>query len=351
MSRIVHLDYAKAIAIILVYYGHFVERLVQNGVDNAFVQQQFIYSMHVPFFFFLAGVFWTPVGKSFLDLIKERLVPVLFFNLLLIPLWFTIPLPLDTFLNILMHYLSGKPTFNWVTWFLICLFVIECILNISARFFTMEKRSNVVIHTVGFLVLGLALIRYADYIKVGASVDKSFWFIDVAVIAAPFYLSGYLLKKQVLREFSPQQYSLIAIMLGGLFLMCFNLNPGPFSSTDSVVILALSSIGHPFYFYLTAGLGSFVLIALCGLMPKNIKPLSFVGKNTIIYLGLNGLCFHFIDVLFIRHLNYYPSTTLEILTFSGAYTVGIMFCFAPLVYLLRTYFPKLVGFPRTKQRK
>lgn len=63
-SRTDWVDYAKAIGIILVVYGHVARGLVKAGiVDNSGTIRlidSFIYSFHMPLFFFLSGLFFLP---------------------------------------------------------------------------------------------------------------------------------------------------------------------------------------------------------------------------------------------------------------------------------------------------
>ena len=61
MERVEYLDRAKALGMVLVYYGHFTEQLARNHYGAALLQMKFIYSFHMPLFFFVAGIFWKPV--------------------------------------------------------------------------------------------------------------------------------------------------------------------------------------------------------------------------------------------------------------------------------------------------
>jgi acyltransferase len=83
--RIFWIDIAKAYGIILVFYGHFVERLSELGYDAAFIQLKFIYSFHMPLFFIICGYFYKKNNSIFSDFLKyqlaSRLLPVIFFNL------------------------------------------------------------------------------------------------------------------------------------------------------------------------------------------------------------------------------------------------------------------------------
>ena len=64
-QRIVHIDIAKGIGILLVVLAH-------NGLQAyAPFLHQFIYAFHMPLFFFLSGMFFKP-EVGFLELLKKR---------------------------------------------------------------------------------------------------------------------------------------------------------------------------------------------------------------------------------------------------------------------------------------
>ena len=61
-GRLDWVDYAKGIGIILVVYGHVLIGIYNSKIDipHSFYDycQKFIYSFHMPLFFFLAGLFY-----------------------------------------------------------------------------------------------------------------------------------------------------------------------------------------------------------------------------------------------------------------------------------------------------
>ncbi|MBC1212116.1 acyltransferase family protein [Listeria booriae] len=60
-ERITWIDYAKGIGIILVVYGHVLRGVFEAGLDIPIklftYEDSFIYSFHMPLFFFLSGLF------------------------------------------------------------------------------------------------------------------------------------------------------------------------------------------------------------------------------------------------------------------------------------------------------
>ena len=77
-------DYAKAIGIILVVYGHVARGVKEAGYnfsDSLFtLVDSFIYSFHMPLFFFLSGLFFYQsfIKRGFLDLTLNKIDTIVY---------------------------------------------------------------------------------------------------------------------------------------------------------------------------------------------------------------------------------------------------------------------------------
>ncbi|MGA2782942.1 MAG: acyltransferase family protein [Smithella sp.] len=94
-QRISWVDNAKALGIILVFYGHIVEKIFQTyyGIPATGLQYKLIYLFHMPLFFLLSGylVKETQHRKLFMFMKNKfmtRIVPFFFFNILILPCLF-----------------------------------------------------------------------------------------------------------------------------------------------------------------------------------------------------------------------------------------------------------------------
>src|SRR5271157_5483174 len=89
-NRIWLIDIARFYAIVLVYYGHFIERIMLLNNPAAAAQYKFIYSFHMVLFFVLAGYVARETdlelgfGKYLKHRFFSRLLPFLFFTALFI---------------------------------------------------------------------------------------------------------------------------------------------------------------------------------------------------------------------------------------------------------------------------
>ena len=355
--RILWIDIAKAYGIILVFYGHFVERLSGLGYDAAFIQLKFIYSFHMPLFFIICGYVYKKNNSSFSGFLKyhlaSRILPVIFFNIWGLSFeiaqdFFNHSLNIRSYLVNLLGLLRGYPAFNIVTWFLICLFIVEIIHWFLGRYVNTFKK--VLIYGILFFMFDwLISANKAQSFTSTREITKDFWFIYQALGAYWFYRLGtylknwgYLSKELPLRlKFKDLFLSLFVV------LFTFNLNAGPFNYELGVVIMALSSYGNPLLFPITAVAGSLFIIFLAKLTPSN-KAILFIGQNSLILLGLNGLFHHFANQRLAIWINkFLASSSLSVFIVCSFVTFVSLSVCIPCIVILNKFIPQLVGKPKT----
>lgn len=125
-QRINWIDWAKVFAIYLVALGHLLSKTGSEGyIFN------FIYSFHMPFFFFISGYLFRIKENGFVDFLKSSfrslLVPYILLNLIgnafLIPTWVLARhWPIDQLFYFITADGRGEPG---PTWFLVCLFQVR----------------------------------------------------------------------------------------------------------------------------------------------------------------------------------------------------------------------------------
>ncbi len=177
-QRIPMVDVARFYGIVLVYFGHVVERMMYLGSPAAAHQYKFIYSLHMLLFFVLAG-FIAKASVQDLNIkdfaksrLASRLVPFFFFNLLLALLSLGVPrdfppFPLASagdYWAATVSTLTTLPIFDIPTWFLMCLITVEVLHFGGVRFL---RRSDarilgaaVVFYLAGYLPYFVQLIAH-----------------------------------------------------------------------------------------------------------------------------------------------------------------------------------------------
>jgi len=348
MKRVEYLDRARAFGMFLVYYGHFVQKLIQSGGGNfAAVQWRLIYSFHMPLFFFLAGIFWEP-NPDFLSVLKDkfktRMVPWITFSLLLVPFWLLFD-PSKMLERLLSgSYFVGNPKLNIVTWFLVCLFVVELLATLTAKLFKFDK-FRVVVYALFFFLIGhYAFIRNPSTVLELTGIRPDIWYIDDAFMAISFYFAGYILST-VLKQLDDSRagwfLALVVTFLAGYGVwLTFDLN---IADKFWGVLMISSKYGNPGYFLLTAFLGIFFALGFSRLINVNLSPVRFVGQNTIIFLGLNGICQHFLDRWIIDFLHFDLSSHFGVFLYTTVYVVLVMLFFTPIVIAIKRWIPELAG--------
>jgi len=352
MNRIQYLDRAKALGMFFVYYGHFVWNLTFGEAGSpAAAHWRFIYSFHMPLFFFLAGIFWRPdrdlnIVKYLGEKARTRIIPLVVFGLLVIPFWLIVD-PRQVALNNLALYLVGFPAINILTWFIVCLFTLEILVGILGKYFIADARYSVLFAVFFFFIGMFVMIPYADWLAQLSGTPKNFWYFNVAFVAMSFYLMGHGFRSFLLwLDESSWFVALILAAFSGIILFTtFNLNRDPLDLNGfHVVVMVAMSFGNPFWFVITAYAGIFFIISLACLMNVNKPIIDLIGRNTMIYLGLNGLTFNFLDAKMVSFLAFKPETHGGVALYSILYVCTVLLIFAPIVFGLRSWFPEFFGY-------
>jgi acyltransferase len=349
-ERIFFIDAAKALGIFLVFYGHIIEKFYSVGSEVAFPQYKFIFSFHMPLFFIIAGFFFKVRSQSKSLEIKRtvfsRLIPVLFWGIVALPLW-----PLYRYLILgyvdipifeekILPYLKGHPELNQITWFLVCLFTTEVIAIFILP--KVKKTISGLLLAGFFLGAGLFLTSDMKQAELLLGIYKNTWYIHEALVAFGLYTLGYILFdpiKSVLNSSPLIRLFLLVISLG-VTLLTFNFNE-PYQ--DFFVVMKDSWHGNSAYFLLTALSGTFFILLLSTFVP-NSKAIDFIGQNTLILLGTNGIFHDFINihvVTKIKNIN----DVFVITVASGLFSIFSILLSGPIIWLLNKYFPQLVGKP------
>ncbi|NDV18642.1 acyltransferase family protein [Pseudodesulfovibrio sp. JC047] len=356
LKRIPMLDTARFFGMILVYYGHIIERIMYLENPVAAAQYKFIYSFHMPFFFLLAGFtldpdkMVVPIGKFFKKIAASRLVPYFFFTLLLLLASLIFPghfVVVDLsnasgYLKGIIATLTGFPIFNIPLWFMACLVSVEILHFCVGRFLTSPFRIFAAI--MGFYVGGYALTSTIQFIP-----GPNFWLVHEALVVYAFYLIGVFFRRNgILLGSQPRWRLLLAtVVCAGIVCVTYDMNTGPFRFFNAVVIV-LSSHGNMVLFPLTAVAGSLMILLLARSVGTN-KYVMFMGENALILFCLNGVFYHFFNGPFAAwFVARFPGHWLAVTSAGILFTIVSLLCCIPCIIAFNTFFPQLVGKPRVQ---
>ena len=257
-ERIKWVDVAKGWGIILVIYGH-----VAN--DYLFF---WLYSFHVPLFFFLSGYFFNPQKKPkefYKSKAKGLLLPYLTLGipLFLVNLYFGFE-PIEPLKGYLIQQRAST------LWFIAALFM---------QFM------------IAYLLYQIKLHAFARWIIIGAlsftgitlwhnGILSLPWNIDVSIVALPFFCLGHDIReaawfKTFLSTCSTYPFICIFLVLSIIGTIVMRLIPFPY------VDLCASQFSFEPLAYIVAMIG---ITATCLISNKwYSKSLEYIGKNSLVY--------------------------------------------------------------------
>ena len=352
------IDVARALGLLLVYYGHFVEQIMYLKNPAAAVHYKWIYSFHMILFFILSG--WVkgartsvpPIRKFVQSTLASRIAPYLFFSIMLAVLslafagWFPM-LDLsgvDGYFKATVSTAMGFPLFNIPLWFVACLVSVECLHRILQPYLESATR-----------VLAVAIVCYAGGFVLNEQFfffgqNMSFWLMHEVPVVYAFYLIGLLLGRGGFPGRASVAVSAVIFVVAlAAVHFTYDLNQGPFRYLQAVIIL-LSGHGHFLWFPFTALAGTAMVMAL-GRVLQKVSLLAFLGRNAIILLGLNGVFYHFINppvaAWSVANL---PPNGWSVFLVSAQVTIASFGLSLPVIQGLNYAVPQLVGKPRSGGR-
>ena len=290
-NRILWIDNAKALGIILVILGH----AIRDSMRTDFVFFDYVYSLiyffHMPLFFMISGYllersFNNKSRKRLLvNKVKSLLIPFFTYSLLIYLVFFLA----DRFFNVgkmltdegmisfpkyVFLMLIGDNPYAFHTWFLISLFIMEAIIIIANA-----KGGNKIWF---MLIIGL-FFHLTHLSPVPEGLEYSIHTISIPLQNILFLIVGQLLFIYK-RNFNCNKYILILLFAIGVIIFSYDYLFG------YVCTIFFKVIGYRFILFIgKLSLISFVLGISA--MIKKKKLLQFMGKNSSsIYLFHQPFC-------------------------------------------------------------
>ena len=334
-KRIEWVDIAKGVAIVLVCLGH---RDVPGSM------RAWIYSFHLPFFFFLAG--YTTKFESYVSFRSYAIRKV---QVLLFP-YFLFGLAVAAF-DILFSCFYPRGTISiprrlfelliggevGPLWFIPPLFITEIIsffLNLLPR------GKTLVVFLFTFLGYALSLAFPTTHV---------FWNLNVAFISLFFFwFARFLRRSRIDRRLANGDVTLI---FGALIVhaICLAFNP-------RVVLMAYKDFGIFPVFLIGGAAGSVVVASVCARLEKTRlvkRVLMYFGKNTIPIVA-----FHYRPGYIVLETTFYKFFGLKYMdnVFSFniegfVYTICVLLLCVPIIEFVNRFAPWAVGKRTMKEKR
>ena len=290
-KNIAFIDTLKAIGIILVVIGH-----------NDTILTKYIYSFHMPLFFFLSGITfnddkWTNAKSFIKSRIKSLLIPYFKYSIILFIIWIPLDIIKGVEINkyiILRNFygiLYSQGSLKYMAWGVPMWFLTGLFLTSIGYFFINKYFKR---YRIGILILCLSIGYLTKF-----SVHIMPWSLYPSFTAIFFYGIGHIYKKYFIEfNFNKNTLSSKAILVTCiiLFIILNNIN--------GRVDFYSNKFNNYIIFYICAFIGIMISL-IVGKSIKNkkiLKILNFLSKNTIIILAfhirvLDGIKFLTMKVL------------------------------------------------------
>jgi len=331
LKRIEWIDIAKGLGIIFVIFAHI------QSISQVFLN--YIYSFHMPLFFFLSGyLFSDSKYKTLMEFIKKKaqslLIPYFVFSIISYIYWALVQIRMGddikhpdlfrAFIGIFYsdpnhHFMS----YNVALWFLTCLFSTEILFYILRKKIKIEYYIPIVL--IALSITGYLFSLYLPF--------RLPWGIDVACSAVVFYGVGYIFKtiniNDEVMERLPKMSAILLLMPIGYILSQFNRE----------IDMASNYLSNYFLFYAGAFAGIFCWIFIAYLI-KESTILSFFGKNSLIIFGLHLKT----PVDFFMHKVLRTSAeTINGNLYGVIDTIITLAFLVPVIFIINKFFPFLIG--------
>ena len=280
-NRVDWIDAAKGIGMILVVYGHISYRPDWLNV--------WLCSFHMPLFFFLSGITYNAEKYSdFKVFIRNKIqtlvIPYLIFSVITL-LW-------DTGWRLIYFFKDGTPiglkqlaksvlaigvqirgtSLGIGVWFIPCIFVAFIILHFILKL----SRGNKIIAMSAATACLAAGYLYCTYVNI-----KLPWSIDAAFVAVFFMTAGNVLREHLLKKASVRIY-----IAGGVCLVVNIV----FAYLNYRVLgrsVGMWSNNYGNFVFFICGAASGIVFVRAVTDAVRLRPLIFLGKNSIYYYGLH----------------------------------------------------------------
>lgn len=286
--RILWIDIAKGLAMLLVFYGH-----LGGAGDNPWFPDLtgsiwVVYLFHMPLFFMLSGLTFNPnkdFRTFFVSRFKRLVIPYFFFSiyalgkillLIIAPSVVTgfhagaMGTPLFEIGNILLGNTNGLWFFLALFWGELALYGVHKLTKQSTHHHLMLAIISVISGVIWFVMSFLGIYRYVPFQLLHATE------------AVAFVGLGWLLSHRI--KILRKQETLYMLAGSTVAFIVFGVI-SRYTETYGVggwLILAVLP-------YLCAAVfGSLMTIAIAQLLPS-WRWLTYIGRNTMIFYGLNGL--------------------------------------------------------------
>lgn len=331
-KRIEFVDHTKGICIILVVMSHI------GGPFDRMDNHNIIASFRMPLYFFISGIFFKSYEGFwgfFIRKINKLIIPFLFFYvgafMAKYIIWKIMPgafqLPVEWSDLLVIFHNHDLIDFNPPIWFLLALFncniIFYLVHSLRNKHLPLMFALSIIIGIIGF-TFGKLRIELPLY-------------IDVAMTALPFYVAGFWIRRYNF-FLQPHRFDkFIPIFVAVAIVVMYFI-------ASKVGMRTNSYQGNIFQFY-TSAFSGILAIMLIGKRFKKAPVISYLGRYSVVTLGVHAFILHFCHKVFDKLIH-----NEWILAFVLLFVVlGISYALTPIIVRIMPQFVAQKDFFSTKK--
>lgn len=313
-KRIEWIDSLRGLAMFFVILGH-------AFTDHKNVIRNYIYSFHMPLFFFISGLTYKKKDISFKDYLKSKckglLLPYLFINIFVLLIKYGLSLVFNVYKNINLlasfkAFIKGFGSIPCIqSWFLLTLLLVDIMFYLLKKIFKDDKQL-----TVGVLLI-FTLGYYVSKMKFSFDIP---WHANTALIALIYYYGGYMFMKYIdkYKFILESKWSYLIILIA--FPIAYYLQ-----AINGRVSMNANNYKNIFLFLSSSFVTIVSLVVLINLAMNKDKLFKGVGINSMFYLGYHAflltLVGKYIPILLSNNLLTILTSFLDLLIL---YPIGLL---------------------------
>lgn len=322
-TRIQWIDTSRGIAIFLVVLGH----VLRNDISYIY-----IYSFHMPLFFFLSGLVLDRNKYTFKSFFRNRfntlVLPYAFFYLLTYVYWLLIENHFRSFdmawYKPLLGLVYGGQyrnlmDHNGILWFLPCLFVVEML------FFAISTLKKIKLQVVVVVVM----LFVGSQIKIVLP-----WCLNIAMCALLFFYLGNIFRQRIMVNECQKNSIVRFLFLGGIYVCACYFFPNR-------IAMAANLYGDIplFIFFAVVGIGMTIsfskAIDSIGFKCLRKDVFTILGRNTLVIFALHQPVLRILTFISKKLFANFPLESN--IFFATGMSIVVILCLLPLIKLYKMF--------------
>ena len=368
-KRIVYLDIAKGIGMILVLLGHLQNDTVFSYSPYILSLCSWIFSFHMALFFIISGILIAVKGENETDLrifirkrFKSVMVPYFWFSLIYIfivlySLLIDKVVPLKT-LFIQLWYVLGMYGMN-VLWFLPALFAGEILFVFLTQRF---KNNKSILIILLLLIIAITINQLRDGLPNNSEISERLNELIITLIRPIFVCSYIFIGYYIYRCFrfvsSKISNTLVLMIPAAIILLIINIYVNTLNRPVDFRSLVLNN--YPLY-YLSSVCGSLAILIISKLLSvihignringeTGFRVLKFYGINSLTFMAVhNNSAIMRLSLLAAMYINQFLTRARGYICY-GIIVLIFLIYVSLTILVINRFFPFITGRPMKKQK-